>query len=133
MSEDTNKQVPWKEFLCKAIAEAKKIFYNEDYVENATDTETLGVMMSVYSEWAINPLIEIFTDALTDSNAHSLCFFIEEISKHALGDDPSFNLKLGNPELVEELIKWITNYPEKNPLKLIESRVAFREKMKEKQ
>jgi len=118
-----SKNLPWNFDINKGIAKAKRDFNKDEF--EVTDAEALGKIVSLHLRHATEDIIETFNNALTDSNAHSLSYFIEEISKHALGDN-SFNLKLGDPAMIDDLIIFIQKYPKKTPMSMMEARVARR-------
>ena len=57
--------------LNELIQEAKKEIFSPEYVDNATDAETLGIMISKYGEWDGNFIFEVATSAFEDSNFHT--------------------------------------------------------------
>ena len=52
------------------IDEAKKHIFNDP--SQATDADTLGVMVSKYHKWQFKPITETIRSALEDANFHTL-------------------------------------------------------------
>ena len=57
--------------LKELIQEAKKEIFSPEYVDKATDSETLGIMISKYGKWNGGFIFEVATSAFEDSNFHS--------------------------------------------------------------
>jgi len=57
--------------LKELIQEAKKEIFSPEYVDKATDSETLGIMISGYGKWNGKFIFEVATSAFEDSNFHS--------------------------------------------------------------
>ena len=55
--------------LKELIQEEKKHIFNSDY--EATDEETLGVMISAYGEWKGEFIFKVANYGFEDSNFHS--------------------------------------------------------------
>ena len=58
--------------LRKLIADAKEEMWNEDYRDKATESETLGVLISQYFEWDGQRIAQTAFAAFEDSNFHTL-------------------------------------------------------------
>ena len=59
-----------KQDLTKVIEAKKKIAFVEGY--DATDEETLGLLVSQHLKWSGNRIVECLLNALEDANFHSL-------------------------------------------------------------
>ena len=57
--------------LNELIQEAKKEIFSPEYVDNATDAETLGIMISKHGKWDGSFIFEVATSAFEDSNFHT--------------------------------------------------------------
>lgn len=54
--------------LSDLIREAKGEIYNPDYIQETSDAETLGVLVSKFAEWDLIKIKEVVDSALEDSN-----------------------------------------------------------------
>jgi len=71
-------KIPLNHFTSELINAAKSEIWNDP--ATADDHETLGILVSKFSEWEGETIIKVFLAALEDSNYHSLSEEIEKVA-----------------------------------------------------
>jgi hypothetical protein len=64
----------------KQLVDAKKqIAFVEEYRNQATDSESVGLLVAQHFDWDGKPIIDAFLNALEDANFHDLRAKIEKL------------------------------------------------------
>ena len=73
------KKSSFKKILTALIDEKRDDFFTLQYRDQATDEETLGIMLAHYFEWDGVAIMRAFSESLEDANFHSETAIVREM------------------------------------------------------